>query len=85
MFPLRIVTKKYFKEYNNFEAILPSDEIVLFDPFVACAIELSDEDYVNGKGIEYENKAFLLTEFSVRKFGVTKYMVIPDEHGIIEL
>ena len=85
MLPLRIVTKEYNKDRNIFKAILPSDEIVFFDPFVGCAIDLSDDDYASGKGFEYENKAFLLTEFTVQKWGVTSYMVTPNEGGIIEL
>jgi hypothetical protein len=85
MLPLRIVTKEYDKDKNIFKAILPSDEVVYFDPFVGCAISLSDDDYYSGKGFDYENKAFLLTEFSVQKWEVTSYMVVPSEGGIIEL
>lgn len=85
MLPLRLVTKAYDKDRNIFKAILPSDEIVYFDPFVGCAISLSDDDYANGKGFEYENKPFLLTEFSVQKWGVNSYMIIPSEGGIIAL
>ncbi len=85
MLPLRLVTKEYDKDRNIFKAILPSDEIVYFDPFVGCAIELSDEDYAKGKGHEYENKAFLLTKFIVQKWDVASYMITPNEGGIIEL
>ena len=85
MLPLRLVTKGYDKDRNIFKAILPSDEVVYFDPFVGCAIELSDEDYASGKGYEYENKSFLLTEFSVQKWDVISYMIVPSEGGIIEL
>ena len=85
MLPLRLATKEYDKNKNIFKAVLPNDEIVYFDPFVFCAIKLSDEDYAKGKGYEYENKAFLLTEFSVQKWDVASYMIMPDEGGIIEL
>jgi hypothetical protein len=85
MLPLRIVTKKYDKDRNFFTAVLPSDEVVYFDPFVGCAIELTDAEYESGGGFEYENKAFLLTEFSVQKFDVTSYMITPNEGGVIEL
>ena len=85
MLPIRIVTKKYDKDKNFFTAILPSDEIVFFDPFVSCAIELSDEDYEKGKGFEFENKAYLVTEFSVQKWDIKSYMIIPREGGLIDL
>ena len=85
MLPMRLVTKEYDKDRNIFKAILPSDEVVYFDPFVGGAIELSDEEYAHDKGFEYENKAYLLTEFSVQKWGVTSYMIVPNEGGIIEL
>ena len=62
MLPMRLVTKEYDKDRNIFKAILPSDEVVYFDPFVGGAIELSDEEYAHDKGFEYENKAYLLTE-----------------------
>ena len=60
MLPLRLATTEYDKDRNIFKAILPSEEIVYFDPFVLCAIKLSDEDYATGKGHEYENKVFIL-------------------------
>ena len=85
MLPMRLVTKEYDKDRNIFKAILPSDEVVYFDPFVGGAIELSDEEYAHDKGFEYENKVYLLTEFSVQKWGVTSYMIVPNEGGIIEL
>ena len=85
MLPMRLVTKEYDKDRNIFKAILPSYEVVYFDPFVGCAIELSDEEYAHDKGFEYENKAYLLTEFRVQKWGVTSYMIVPNEGGIIEL
>lgn len=85
MLPLRLVTMEYDKSRNIFKAILPSDEIVYFDPFVGYAIELSDEDYVNGKGFEYVNKVFLLTDFSVERWDASSYIIVPDEGGIVEL
>jgi hypothetical protein len=85
MLPLRLVTKEYDKDRNIFTAILPSSEIVYFDPFVSCAIELSDEDYINGKGFEYTNKTFLLTDFSVQRWDISSFMITPSEGGMIEM
>ncbi len=85
MLPLRLVTKEYDKHRHMFKAILPSDEIVYFDPFVGYAIELSDEDYVNGRGFEYVNKTFLLTDFSVERWDISSFMIVPNKGGIIEL
>jgi hypothetical protein len=85
MLPLRLVTNEYDKYRNIFKAILPSDEIVYFDPFVGCAIELPEEDYANDRGFEYVNKAFLLTEFRVQRWDIGSYMIVPREGGIIEL
>ncbi len=85
MLPFRIVTKKYRKDDNYFEAVLPSDEKVLFDPFVGCAIPLTDSEYEEGKGFEYENRSFLLTNFSVQQWDINSYMITPNDGGIIEL
>ena len=85
MLPLRLVTKEYDKYKNMFKAILPSDEIVYFDPFVGCAIELSDEDYANDRGFEYVNKAFLLTDFSVKRLNIISYLIVPSEGGIVDI
>ena len=85
MLPLRLVTKEYDKDRNIFKAILPNDEIVYFDPFVGCAIELSDEDYVNDKGFEYVDKVFLLTDFSVERWDIITYIIVPNEGGIVDI
>lgn len=89
MLPLTVHVKEYFQDRNYFEAVLASGELVAFDPFVSCAITLTDEEYEAGKGQKLEGKNFLVTEFTVYKHfeydNRYHYMVAPHEGGIIEV
>ena len=89
MLPLQLHVKDYFYDRNYCEAVLASGEVVAFDPFVSCAIEMSDDDYRAEKGAELKNKSYLITSFSVQPWydhdNRFNYMVTPNEGGIIEL
>lgn len=89
MLPLQVHVKDYFHDRNYCEVVLASGEIAAFDPFVGCAIRLSDADYSAGKGAELKNKSFLLTAFSVAPWSDYDnryhYMITPHEGGIIAL
>lgn len=89
MLPLTVYVKEYFPDRNYFWGVLASGELVAFDPFVSCAITLTDEEYKAGKGAELERKNFLITEFTVYKNfeheNKYHYMVVPHEGGIIEV
>ena len=89
MLPLTIHVTKYFKDKNFCEGSLASGELVAFDPFVCCAITLSDEDYAAGKGGDTVHKNYLLTSFSVQPWylqdGQYHYEITPNECGLIAL
>jgi len=89
MLPLQLHVKEYFKDRNYCEAVLASGEIVAFDPFVSCAITLSDDDYNSGRGADIVKRNFLITDFSVQPWFEHDqryhYMVTPNEGGIIAL
>lgn len=89
MLPITLRVKKYHKNRNYFEAVLMSGDVVAFDPFVSCAIELSDNDYHAGKGEDLVGKNFVITGFCVQPWAEYderyQYMVIPYEGEIKEM
>tara|TARA_R110002096_G_scaffold327284_10_gene521339 strand:- start:4234 stop:4476 length:243 start_codon:yes stop_codon:yes gene_type:complete len=80
MIPILIYITEYNKESNSCKARLQDNKIIVLDPFVSCAIELSDDDCNNGEGHSIVGKTYILTEYSVYKS-----VVIPDENGMVEL
>ena len=79
MIPILIKILSYDKELNNCIAELQNGNMIAFDPFVGCAIELSDDDYEKGKGFDVVGKSYILTEYSVYA-----HNVVPHENGMIE-
>ena len=80
MIELRLKITKYFQGSNTCEAQLMNGNLISFDPFVGCALELSDEDYQEGKGKYLVGNEYLMTEYTVYKD-----QVVPSENGLIQL
>ena len=80
MITLRIDIIEYDKRRNVCKAKLLNGDIVELDPYVLCAIALSDEDYEAGKGADIVGNAYLLVDYSVTRDGV-----FPCEGGMILL
>jgi hypothetical protein len=75
---LRVKIIDYDKERNTCKSQLLSGDIVELDPYVGCAIDLSDEDYEAGKGADIVGKDFILTEYTVYS-----HNVVPFKGGMI--
>ena len=80
MITVRVKITEYNKESNTCKAELLNGDIINLDPFVSCAIDLTDGDYHNGRGADIVGKSYLLTKYSV-----TADQVTPDNGGMIEL
>ena len=53
-------------------------DVIELDPYVGCAVELSDEDYSAGKGADIVGNDYLLTEYTAYKNSI-----VPHEGGMI--
>ena len=80
MITVRCTINHYDKELNTCTAILLNGDVICIDPFVFCAIPLSNEEYESGKGFDVVGKTFLLTSYTVYIDGV-----VPHEGGMIEI
>ena len=80
MIPLQIYITEYHETENTCTAKLQNGNYIKLDPFVACAVPLSDADYENGKGHDLVGRTYLLTTYSVSPDDV-----VPHEGGMIEL
>lgn len=80
MLTIRLKVTGYDKERHVCQAVLQNGDIVDFDPYVGCAIRLSDEECRNGKGKDIVGCEFLLIEYAV-----TRRMITPYENGLILL
>ena len=78
MITVRVKITSYSKTSNTCEAQLLSGDVVQLDPYVGCAIPLSDDDYHAGKGADIVGKSYLLTQYSVHAD-----CVVPHEGGMI--
>jgi hypothetical protein len=78
MITQRIKITAYRKDTNDCEAILQNGDVIIFDPFVSCALFLSDEDYRLMRGSDIVGNTYLLTEYSVYP-----HNVVPHENGMI--
>jgi hypothetical protein len=77
---LRVLITDYDKTTNTCKGELLNGDIIYIDPFVSCALPLSDADYHLGKGANIIGKEYLLTHYTVYKDNV-----VPHENGIIEI
>ena len=78
MITVRVKITSYNKALNTCEARLLNGDVIQLDPYVGCAIPLSDEDYLAGKGANIVGKSFWLTQYSVHAD-----CVVPHEGGMI--
>lgn len=77
MIDLKVKVISYDKKLNTCKANLSSGEIIDLDPFVGCAIPMTDEEYKNDKGFLTVGNDYVLTEYSVYK-----HNVVPHEGGM---
>ena len=80
MIPIQIEITEYETAKNVCKAKLQNGNIIEIDPFVSCAIPLTDEEYYAGRGAEIVGKSYLLTCYSVYPTHV-----LPHEGGMIAL
>jgi hypothetical protein len=77
MIPLIIEIVSYNKESNKMIAKTLHGVNFALDPFVGCAIRMSDEDYELGKGGDFVGKSYCMTFYTVYK-----NEVVPHEGGL---
>lgn len=80
MIAVRVKITDYDKASNTCTAQLFNGDIIELDPFVSCAINMTDEEYDKGKGFDIIGKDYLLTEYTV-----CKENVVPHEGGMIAI
>ena len=80
MITLRVEIIEYDKETNLCKGRLLNGDIVVIDPFVYCALPLSDEDYDDDKGSDIVGNSYILT-----KFDVTPDDIYPNKGGMVAL
>lgn len=80
MIPIQIEITEYDHARNVCKAKLQNGNIIEIDPFVSCAIPLTDEAYNAGRGAEIVGKSYILTGYSVYPIHV-----LPHEGGMIAL
>lgn len=77
MLPLIIEIVSYDKESNKMMAKTMRGVSFVLDPFVGCAIRMSDEDYELGKGSDFVGKSYCMTIYTVYS-----NEVVPHEGGL---
>lgn len=77
MIPVIVKVISYDKERNICKAELQNGNFIDFDPFVGCAIELSDDDYFQGKGNDVVGNTYCMTCYTVYADSV-----VPHEDGL---
>ena len=80
MIPIEIEITSYDKNFNICKATTGTGILINIDPFVWCALPLSDEAYERGDGNLTVGKRYDLTKYSV-----DHHVVIPSEGGMFEL
>lgn len=80
MITIRLTIVEYDKESNTCRAELLNGDVIQLDPFVFCAIPMTDEQYVDGFGFSLVGKTYILTKYSV-----SPDCVSPDDGGMIEI
>lgn len=78
MITVRVKIISYDKDVNTCKAQLLNGDVIELDPYVGCAITLTDEDYHAGKGGDIVGQSFLLT-----KYTVYAEHVVPHEGGMV--
>lgn len=80
MITIRVKITEYDKDSNTCKASLLNGDIITLDPFVGCAIRMTDGEYHDGVGYSLVGKTYLLYKYSV----YPDY-VVPHEDGMVEI
>jgi len=78
MITVRVKITDYDKTSNTCTAQLLNGDIIELDPFVSCAINMTDEEYESGKGFDIVGNNYLLTAYTVYKGNV-----VPHKGGML--
>ena len=78
MITVRVKIIAYNKITNTCTAQLLNGDIIALDPFVGCAIPMTEEEYERGVGFYLVGNSYLLVEYMVYKD-----LVVPSENGMI--
>jgi len=78
MITVRVKIIAYNKITNTCTAQLLNGDIIDLDPFVGCAIPMTDDEYARGVGFYLVGNNYLLVEYTVYKD-----LVVPSENGMI--
>ncbi len=75
---------EYIKDRNYYIAESGASDRFAFDPFVFCAIPLSDEEYKNGKGEKLVGAYFFAVDYHVQLWDENDLMhqMVPSENGL---
>ena len=77
---LHIQLIEYRKESHDFIAKTKLGESFVFDPFVACSLLMTDEEYEASKGLELVGREFLMNHYTV-----THDNVYAHQDGLIDI
>jgi len=80
MIAVRIKIISYDTETNTCKGQLLNGDIVDIDPFVGCAIPLTDEEYFNGYGANIVGSSYILTHYTASVDNV-----VPYENGMTRI
>jgi len=80
MIPIQVKIISYDEMKNTCTAELQNGNKVEIDPYVGCAIALSDDDYRAGKGADIVGSSYVLTSYTVYPYGV-----VPHESGMVKV
>ena len=77
---LHIQLIEYRKKSHDFIAKTKMGESFVFDPFVACSLLMTDDEYEDGKGFDLVGREFLMTYYAA-----TNHNVYTHEGGLIDI
>lgn len=80
MLPIVVKIVSYDKENHKCKIKHSGDCVSDFDPFVGCAIRMSDEDYEAGKGHDLVGNSYCVTFYTVYPTEL-----VPHEGGLKQL
>ena len=81
MLPLYITITAYDIKANTCTAVTDSGVTLQnFDPFVGCAVKMTDDQYYQGFGNSFVGKRYLMTEYSVYPSSI-----VPHENSLLEV
>lgn len=72
-----LTVTSYDKEKNNCQAVDQFSRTFEFDPFVGCALTMTDDQYLDGFGFSFVGNRYCATNYSF-----SSGMIIPHEGGL---